>query len=38
LVSHASKHAVELDRALLRRLRRLADDLLLDVMGDDVDV
>ncbi|QKV73793.1 DUF4279 domain-containing protein [Amycolatopsis sp. Hca4] len=33
--SHATEHAVELDRRLLRRLLVLPGDLLLDVMGDD---
>jgi hypothetical protein len=33
--SHATEHAIELDRLLLRRLLALPGDLLLDVMGDD---
>lgn len=35
--SHATEHAVELDRPLLRRLLALPGDLLLDVMGDGED-
>jgi Domain of unknown function (DUF4279) len=35
--SHATEHAVELGRPLLRRLLALPGDLLLDVMGDDED-
>ncbi|WP_083715271.1 DUF4279 domain-containing protein [Amycolatopsis keratiniphila] len=33
--SHATEHAIELDRPLLRRLLTLPGDLLLDVMSDD---
>ncbi|MFG1644416.1 DUF4279 domain-containing protein [Amycolatopsis sp. NPDC049252] len=33
--SHATEHAIELDRPLLRRLLAIPGDLLLDVMGDD---
>jgi hypothetical protein len=35
--SHATEHAVELDRTLLARLLRLPGDLLIDVMGDELD-
>jgi hypothetical protein len=33
--SHATEHAIELDRLLFRRLLALPGNLLLDVMGDD---
>ncbi|WP_018685468.1 DUF4279 domain-containing protein [Actinokineospora enzanensis] len=33
--SHATEHAVELDRALLARLLAVPGDLLIDVTGDD---
>jgi hypothetical protein len=33
--SHATEHAIEFDRPLLRRLLAMPGDLLLDVMGDD---
>jgi hypothetical protein len=32
---HATEHAIELDRLLLRGLLAVPGDLLLDVMGDD---
>jgi len=35
VASHATEHAVELDRALLSRLLALPGDLLLDVCGDE---
>ncbi|WP_328615636.1 DUF4279 domain-containing protein [Amycolatopsis sp. NBC_00355] len=35
VVSHATEHAVELDRDLLSRLLTLPGELLLDVSGDD---
>ncbi len=38
LASHATEHAAELDRQLLRRLLALPGDLWLDVCGDDLDV
>jgi len=35
VASHATEHAVELDRPLLRRLLELPGDLWLDVCGDE---
>jgi len=35
--SHATEHAIELDRPTLRRLLALPGDLWLDVCGDDLD-
>jgi hypothetical protein len=37
LASHATEHATELDRHLLRRLLALPGDLWLDITGDGMD-
>jgi hypothetical protein len=37
IASHATEHAVELDRTILQRLLALPGDLWLDVCGDGTD-